>query len=48
MRIKYLHKILVKEDPNHNVLKLAMIKVEMAVVLDVTKPLREAKYRVYS
>ena len=39
VRIKCLHKILVKEDPDHDVLKLAMIKVEMAAVIDVTKPL---------
>lgn len=44
VRIKHLHKILVKEDPNHDVVKLAIIKVEMAVVIDVTKSLHEATY----
>ena len=46
VRIKCLQKILVKEDPDHDVLKLAMIKVEMAVVIYVTKPLREATYNI--
>ena len=44
VRIKNLDKILVEEDPNHGVIKLAMIKVEMAVVIVVTKPLQEATY----
>ena len=41
VRVRSLHKILDEEDPNHDVMKLAMMKVEMAVVLDITKPLRE-------
>ena len=44
VRIKNLQKALVAEGYNHNVMKLAMIKVEMAVVTDVPKPLQEATH----
>ena len=44
VRIKNLQKALVAEGFNHNVIKLAMIKVEMAVVTDVPKPLQEATH----
>ena len=44
VRINYLHETLVKDDPNRDVLKMAMMKVEMALVIDVTKPVREATY----
>ena len=46
VRIKNLHKTLVADSLNHNVVKSAMMKVEMAVVIDVTQPLQEAIYTI--
>ena len=44
VRVKSLRKILDEEDPNHDVMELAMMKVEIAGVLHITKPLREVTY----